>query len=284
MSANQVANVSNKWYGHPVIAVGIVINVFVMALALIWANDPPALWRLLVEDGIVEWMQFLCFAMLAGLLAFLAVEQWQRTPKVNLQLLAFVGLAALVALAALEEISWFQRILHIASPEFFLQNNRQSETNLHNLAMGSGSVHKVLLLKIIAIVGLTHNIILPIVARQRPAVQRWVENLGLYLPPLWPSVIYIVLVAISHLAVDHPRKGELGETFGAVHYLVTVFAAYFMGAGYGKPAVFQNAPDARRVSTLFCMMLVFLLMTGWMLSAGAGASTYIATHPNLGGE
>lgn len=276
--------VNNKWYGHPVIVVGMLINVFVMILALVWANDPPALWRLVVEDGIVEWMQFLCFALLAGLLGFLAVEQWQRTPKVNLQLLAFVGLTALVALAALEEISWFQRILNIASPEFFLENNKQAETNIHNLAMGSGSLHKVLLLKIIAIVGLTHNIILPIVARKRPGVQRWVESLGLYLPPLWPSVIYIVLVAISHLTIDHPRKGELGEMFGAVHYLVTVFAAYYLGANYGRPAVFQDKPDARRVSTLFCMLLVFLLMTGWMLSAGAGASSYIATHPGFGAE
>lgn len=276
--------VANKWYGHPVIAVGILINVFVMVLALIWANDPPALWRLVVEDGIVEWMQFLCFALLAGLLGFLAVEQWQREPKINLQLLAFTGLCALVALAALEEISWFQRILNIASPEFFLENNKQAETNIHNLAMGSGSLHKVLLLKIIAIVGITHNIILPIVARKRPGVQRWVEKMGLYLPPLWPSVIYIVLVAISHLAIDHPRKGELGEMFGAVHYLVTVFAAYYLGTGYGKAPVFANGPDARRVSTLFCMLLVFLLMTGWMLSAGAGAGSYIATHPGFGAE
>ncbi|KQQ33333.1 hypothetical protein ASF61_09585 [Duganella sp. Leaf126] len=275
---------NKKWYGHPVVAMGVLINVFVMVLAIYWSNDPKALWRLVVEDGIVEWMQFLCFALLSGLLGFLAVEQWQRTPKVNLQLLAFVFLCALVGLAALEEISWFQRILNIPSPAFFLENNKQAETNIHNLAMGSGSLHKVLLLKIIAIVGLTHNIILPIVARKRPAVQRWVESLGLYLPPLWPSVIYVVLVAISHLVIDHPRKGELGEMFGAVHYLVTVFAAYFMGAGYGRPAVFQDAPDARRVSTLFCMLLVFLLMTGWMLSAGAGASSYIATHPGFGAE
>ena len=58
---------NNKWYGHPVIAVGILINVFVMILAIVWRNDPPALWRLVVEDGIVEWMQFLCFTVTAGM-------------------------------------------------------------------------------------------------------------------------------------------------------------------------------------------------------------------------
>jgi hypothetical protein len=276
--------VATKWYIHPVIAVGVLINVFVLGLALAFSHDQAALWRLLVEDGIVEWMQFLCFVFLSALLAFLAVEQWQREPKVNLQLLAFVGLSALVGLAAMEEISWFQRVLHIIPPEFFAQNNRQGETNLHNLAMGSSSLHKAVLLKIIAIVGLTHNIILPLLAKKRPGVRTFVEKFGLYLPPLSASVIYIVLVALSHLLVDHPRKGELGETFGAVHYLVTVMAAYFFGVNYGKKPVFQDNADARRISTLFCMMLVFLLLIGWMLSAGAGAGAYIASHPGFGAE
>ena len=86
-------------------------------------------------------------------------------------------------------------------------------------------------------------------------------------------------MAISHLVIDHPRKGELGEMFGAVHYMTTVFAAYFMGVGYGRPAVFQEPNDSRRVSTLFVMLMVFLLMTGWLLSAGAGAPQYMASHP-----
>ncbi|NGZ85290.1 hypothetical protein [Duganella aceris] len=276
--------VTKKWYVHPVIAIGVIINIFVMAMALYWSKNQPALWRLLVEDGIVEWMQFLCFAMTSGLLAFLAVEQWQRTPKINLQLLAFVGLSLLVGLAALEEISWFQRILHIASPEYFMQNNRQGETNLHNLALGKGSLHKNILLKLIAIVGITHNIILPLVAMKRPGVRTFIEKLGGYLPPLLPSVIYVALVAVSHLAIDHPRKGELGEVFGAVHYMTTVFAAYFMGVGYGKRPVFEQAGDARRVSTLFVMLMVYLLFIAWILSAGAGAPQYIATHPGFGAE
>jgi hypothetical protein len=229
-------------------------------------------------------MQFLCFTLLSALLAFLAVEQWQREPKINLQLLAFVFLSALVGLAALEEISWFQRVLHIVPPDFFAQNNRQGETNLHNLAMGKSSLHKAVLLKIIVIVGLTHTIILPLLARTRPGIRTFVEKFGLYLPPLSASVIYVLLVILSNVLVDHPRKGELGETFGAVHYLTTVVAAYFFGVGYGKKPVFAPSRDSRNIATLFCMVLVFLLLIGWMLSAGAGAGAYIASHPGFGAE
>jgi hypothetical protein len=79
-----------------------------------------------------------------------------------------------------------------------------------------------------------------------------------------------VLVILSHLLIDHPRKGELGETFGAVHYLATVFGAYFVGVAYDKKPLFAGL-DARRVSVLFTLLMFYLLMTGWMLSAGAGA-------------
>ncbi|GGY51126.1 hypothetical protein [Pseudoduganella albidiflava] len=273
--------VQNKWYIHPAIAVAVLVNVFVMGLAMAWSGDPAKLQRLLVEDGIVEWMQFLCFAVTSGLLAFAALEHWQRGRRIDLPLLALAGLAGIVALAALEEISWFQRILNVTTPEYFAQNNRQGETNLHNLAIGEkGSIHKTILLKLIAIAGLTHNIVLPLLARKRPAIRDFVERFGLYLPPLSASVIYIVLVAISHLVIDHPRKGELGEMFGAVHYLATVFIAYFLGIGYGKPPIFEGPADRRRVGALFAMLLVFLLMTGWLLSAGAGAEPYLALHPN----
>ena len=156
------------------------------------------------------------------------------------------------------------------SSEFFVANNRQGETNLHNLAVGSGSLHKNVLLKLIFIAGITHNLLLPLAARFKPGVQRWVESLGLYLPPLSASIVYLVLVALSHLLIDHPRKGELGEMFGAVHYLATVFGAYFAGVAYARAPIFENARDTRRMSVLFAMSMLFLLLVSWLLSAGAG--------------
>ena len=256
---------------HPAIATGIVINIFVLLLAVADRGDKAALWRLLIEDGIVEWMQFLCFSMLSILLGFAFFEKLKRSDRGTLELLALGGLSLLCALAALEEISWFQRILNVQSSEYFLQNNRQGETNIHNLAVGNGSLHKNVLLKLIAIVGLTHNLILPLVARFKPGVRSWVEKLGLYLPPLSASVIYLVLVALSHALIQHERKGELGEMFGAVHYLATVFAAYFAGVQYSRPTLFENQADIRRLSKLFACWMVFLLFTAWLLSAGAGA-------------
>ena len=274
MVLNSKANKGSKWQTHPVILMAIAINVFLLGLAVAWSGDEHALGRLLVEDGIVEWMQFLAFTATAALLGFVFVERLGQPGTTKFELLVLGGLTALVALAALEEISWFQRVLNITSPDYFLQNNRQAETNLHNLAVGNGSLHKNVLLKLIVIAGLTHNLILPFLARKRPGLQRWVENMGVYLPPLGASIVYVALVALSHLLVDHPRKGELGETFGAMHYMATVFSAYFVGLNYGKPALFTDAVANRRIASLFAMAMAFLLLAGWMLSAGVGAVGY----------
>lgn len=262
---------NNSALKNPAIITGIIINAFVLLLALLWSSNPRSLSLLLVEDGIVEWTQFLAFAMTSGLLGYVTVDRIRRADSSKFEILVLAGLTALVALAALEEISWFQRILQVESPDFFLSNNRQAETNLHNLGFGEQSLHKAVLLKLIVLAGLVHNIILPLIARVRPGVQTFVERCGLYLPPLAASVPYLILVLLSHLLIDHPRKGELGEMFGAIHYLATVFAAYFVGQHYQRPALFDGL-SARRVAALFAMLMLFLLMNGWMLSAGAGAA------------
>lgn len=257
-----------NWYLHPVIATAISINIGILGLAFARSGvDAAPLWLLLGEDGIVEWMQFLSFAVIAVLLGFVAVDRAIRLPRLNLEVIGIAGLSVLVALAALEEISWFQRVLGVESSDFFRQHNRQGETNIHNLALGDASLHKTVLVKLIFSIGILHNLVLPLVARSRPAVRRWVESIGLYLPPLSAALPYLLLVLLSQILIDHPRKGELGEMFGAVHYLSTVFTAYLVGVGYDKPAVIENRADSQRLSMLFAIFMVFLLFIAWLLGA-----------------
>jgi hypothetical protein len=256
----------SKWSIHPVIVAAIIINVAILALAVGWSGDKARMFKLLHEDGIVEWMQFLSFTVIAVMLGYVAIERAARQ-GFSLAVLGIAGVSLVVALAALEEISWFQRVLNMASPEFFLENNRQAETNLHNLALGKASFHKTIILKLILVIGLLHNIVLPILARTRPGIRRFVESIGLYLPPLTASIIYILLVALSHLMIDHPRKGELGELFGATHYLATAFAAYVIGVGYDSPAMIENKNDGRKVAVMFILVMVFLLFMAWMLTS-----------------
>jgi hypothetical protein len=253
---------------HPAILAGLLVNAFVLALGMFAIRTgPEAFIALAREDGLVEWLQFLCFASLALLLAFVALDRLGRQRRASLEVLTLTGLTGLVALAALEEISWFQRVLDVPTPEFFQQHNRQLETNLHNLFIGDLNLHKEIIVRVIFVTGITHNLILPIVAIFRPAVRRTVESVGLYLPPLAAALGYLTMLALSQVLIDHPRRGELGETFGAVHYLSTAFAAYFAGVGYARP-LFVQPEDRTRASWILAWFIVFLVFVAWLLAAG----------------
>lgn len=252
----------------PTILTGIAINVALYLYALVASRTGGgSLDLLLVEDALVEWLQFLAFATLAVVLALVALDRATRAGSRRIEVLVLFGLGGVVALAALEEISWFQRVLNVESSEFFRANNRQGETNLHNMAVGGSSLNKLVLIKLIFLVGITHNLVLPLLARRSARVQGFVESWGLYLPPLAASVPYLVLVLLSHTTITHPRVGELGEVFGAIHYLATVFAAYGLGIAHGRAPVFTTAADRLRVSVLFASFLLLLVFFAWLLQA-----------------
>jgi hypothetical protein len=71
----------------------------------------------------------LAAAVIFAILAYNFIRKKQVLPTV----FAFLIIVVLILMAG-EEISWGQRIFHWSTPEFFLDNNAQRETNLHNLA------------------------------------------------------------------------------------------------------------------------------------------------------
>ena len=62
-----------------------------------------------------------------------------------------------------EEISWGQRIFNTESSEFFLKNNAQQETNLHNLVVGGVKINKLVFGKGIAIFIVLYLVVFPII-------------------------------------------------------------------------------------------------------------------------
>lgn len=254
---------------EPAIVAGILLNVVILVLSLLMLRaSVDAFTRFTREDAFVEWMQFLIFAALGTLLAFVAWDKWDRPLRAPLPVLGLSAFSAVVLFAALEEVSYFQRVLGIASPDFFVRHNRQAETNLHNLAIGGVSIHKHLMVKAIFVAGITHNLILPALAIRRPAVRAWVERLGFYLPPLSVSLVTAVLITIAQLALKHPRSGEITELLGATHYFVTAAGAYLFGLYYADP-VFKDPVARRRVAVLFVAFLGMLVLVAWLLGDAA---------------
>lgn len=106
-----------------------------MSAATIVVTDPRAFSALVQEDGVVEWasaglafMASAAFSLAAGRIA-LSENQDLKAMSVMITLC----LAGLSFLIAMEEVSWFQRVLDVESPAF-VRGRNQPEFNLHNAA------------------------------------------------------------------------------------------------------------------------------------------------------
>jgi len=103
-------------------------------LAVIYVVAKWDFYWLLREDHVVEWCQF-GFLALACLAGFAAALRFARQGRWFLAiLLVLVGVVALGM--AGEEISWGQRVVGWSTPADLAQDNRQGETNLHNIDIG----------------------------------------------------------------------------------------------------------------------------------------------------
>jgi hypothetical protein len=81
------------------------------------------------EDHVIEWMTAFAFATVA-VIATRSVYLF----KSNWLLVAAFSCVTLISIfIAGEEISWGQRLLGLESPEYFMVQNVQEETTLHNL-------------------------------------------------------------------------------------------------------------------------------------------------------
>lgn len=104
---------------------------FIVVSLCVKAFTPRLYFYAIREDGLIEWATALGFAVAGGFAALLASRLW-RDRRVILSLL-YAGLAAGMAFAALEEISWGQRVFGIESPEYFVEHSTKEEINVHNL-------------------------------------------------------------------------------------------------------------------------------------------------------
>lgn len=102
---------------------------FLAGYAVVRVAVPGAVPRVIKEDGSLEYLQVLLYAI-AGCIALLVAvrshSSWVRW--------AFVVFGLACAFVALEEVSWGERLLGFDPPESIRDLNTQGEMNVHNLA------------------------------------------------------------------------------------------------------------------------------------------------------
>jgi hypothetical protein len=161
------------------------------------------------EDGLVEWMTVFALLFSSGLMAWRA---WTLRARRSVVFIAVTCFAAFVLFfGAGEEISWGQRILGVEAPEWLEENNRQKETNLHNLVIGDVNLNKLIFSKILGVGLLFYLLIFPITYRLKPKFARWVDSMGVPLPRGLYVTLWIVTIIITEIVVGTGKRGELRE-------------------------------------------------------------------------
>jgi hypothetical protein len=190
---------------------------FVLGVGLL----PPTAfhWLFVSEYGPVELGTAACFGA-AGILAFgLAARSRGRVPAGCRVLYVLFALGSIFG--ALEEISYGQHFLGWQSPRWFVEQNAQRETNLHNLFSDKpGRTLRNAALAGVALGG----IVLPAAAMwagSRYAPGRW----AYYLLPRGELVPLVVTILLMRLFRTLPRAVRAGWDLGLFEVMELYMAA-----------------------------------------------------------
>jgi hypothetical protein len=160
-----------------------------------------------IEDGPVEWGTAVCLFLSSLVLVRNAVALRRRG-------VVLVALTALYALAfffaAGEEISWGYRLFDRAAPAFFVENNAQGETNLHNLVVGDVKLVKTVFGGGLSLVILLYLLILPLVYGRIGGLGRIVDRLAIPVADTRHMILALAATVVI-LAVQMMTKWESYE-------------------------------------------------------------------------
>jgi hypothetical protein len=146
-----------------------------------------------------------------------------------------IGIAAMALLfffAAGEEISWGQRIFNIESSEYFLENNAQGETNLHNMVVGGTKINKLIFSQLLTVVLVIYLIITPFLYRKYELVKNLANQFAVPIVQ-WYQTIYFLAGTVLLAFIPSNRKWEIYELAFSVIFLL-IFLNPFNKSIYQK--------------------------------------------------
>ncbi|WP_394730163.1 hypothetical protein [Altererythrobacter sp. GH1-8] len=174
------------------------ISLFVLPFALLArfvfekVSNPWNYWQLVQEDALVEWLTAGLYVIAAPVALLVAYRL--KNKGLSLHAILLAGLALVMFVVGMEEISWGQRVLGIESPKTFEQWNYQQELNLHNLlrreALQVGFA-------IIGFYGLVASFVMPVLLK--PILGKSARSVSALVSPPWFLKSYFLLMLAAQL-------------------------------------------------------------------------------------
>lgn len=130
-----------------------------------------------------------------------------------------LAMALVFFFGAGEEISWGQRIFNVESSQYFIENNAQGETNLHNMVVGETKINKLIFSQLLTVVLVIYLIIAPFLYRKF----EWIKNLAnKFAVPIvqWHHTISFLIGTLLLVFISSNRKWEIYELAFSVIFLL----------------------------------------------------------------
>jgi nitrogen regulatory protein PII len=172
------------------------------------------------EDGFAEYgTAFLLFC--SGFLMIYRFFKLQKVKK-NLWKIGVLGIAMAFLFGSGEEISWGQRIFDVESSAFFIENNAQGETNLHNIVVDGKKINKIIFSQLLTVVLIIYLIIAPLLFRKFESVKKLANTFAVPIVR-WHHTIAFLMVTGTLAFMGSDRKWELYElAFGVIFFLIFI--------------------------------------------------------------
>ncbi|MCD4748239.1 MAG: hypothetical protein K8R59_02595 [Thermoanaerobaculales bacterium] len=225
-----------------IVAFAVLAGVYFAALAI----DCTMLDRLEREDGLIETAGAIFF--LAAAVGFFALclfrlKGGRKALRGDFRFTLVFGLLAMLMFVCFgEEISWGQRVFGWNTPGLISDLNAQNEVNLHNLhwvhqwnpdGSEKGFVGKLVNMnRLFSIFWLVVFVLLPVTARLSERARRFLENVGMVVPPLWTGCLFLTSYAVYKVvlflhagSIRADALDEIKETsYAAIYAFIALVA------------------------------------------------------------
>lgn len=194
--------------------------ILLYVLGIYFANTDPLYFKSTYarEDGFIEYTTAIMLLFISLLSFSRLFKLWSVKPA--LWKFGVLGMALIFLFGAGEEISWGQRIFGIESSQYFIENNAQKETNLHNMVIGDTKINKLIFSQMLTIVLVIYLIVLPLLYRKFNGIKNLVDRFAVPLPR-WNHTIAFLVVTGLLAFMPSDKKWEVYElAFGIIFLLI----------------------------------------------------------------
>ncbi|WP_292008338.1 hypothetical protein [Chryseobacterium sp.] len=199
--------------------ISVILLITVIYAIGVYFTDSSYFDKLVQEDGFYENLTsaFLFFTSFTLLFKFIKYQKyygiWWKVGVLFMALGMFFGGG--------EEISWGQRIFHVQSSEFFLENNAQQETNLHNMVVGDVKLNKLIFSNLMSICFGIYFLVLPVIWNKSEKMKKLIDTFGISVARPVHIVIFLIATALILIPISHSRKWEIWEyAFALIMFLI----------------------------------------------------------------